>query len=338
MVAPNQLDAKSVYAIDQYLMRGGTVVVASSAFVADIGSGEMRLQARDSGLAPWLAHHGLEIKNTVVLDEHSTSFSAPVNRQSGDYEFRDLQMVDYPYFIDLRPPGLTPGHAVTSNLPQVTMAWASPIVATPTPDRRVSVLLKSSAESWLSKSLDVMPGVDANGVSRFRPPTEKNTARGTPTMTSRNLGVVAQGRFVSYFADRANPLTDADVSAPQSAPDLTTQLQRSPESARIVLYASNDFMSDRVLNSLVTAAGTQYLGPLELFLNTLDWALQDEQLLNIRSRAHFNRTLPPMERRTQQQIEYLNYGIAVLWLLLLAFFGWLQLLLRRRRYARGLAL
>ena len=97
-------------------------------------------------------------------------------------------------------------------------------------------------------------------------------------------------------------------------------------------------MDDKILNAQVTATGTQYLGPLELFMNTLDWALQDDQLLEIRSRAHFNRTLPPMERKAQALIEYFNYGLAVLWLLLLAGTHWLRKLLRRRRYAKGLAL
>ena len=113
---------------------------------------------------------------------------------------------------------------------------------------------------------------------------------------------------------------------------------RSPESARIVLYASNDFMDDQILNSIVAASGTQYLGPLELFMNTLDWALQDEQLLEIRSRGHFNRTLPPMERRGQLIIEYFNYGFALLWLLALALISWLKIILQRRHYSRGLSL
>jgi ABC-2 type transport system permease protein len=95
-------------------------------------------------------------------------------------------------------------------------------------------------------------------------------------------------------------------------------------------------MDDQVLASVVRASGTQYFSPLELFMNTLDWALQDEQLLGIRERAHFNRTLPPMERQAQLGIEYFNYGFALLWLLLLALINWLQLVLRRRRFARGL--
>ena len=119
---------------------------------------------------------------------------------------------------------------------------------------------------------------------------------------------------------------------------MTGLLKRAPESARIVLYASNDFMADQSLNSIVAASGTQYLGPLELFMNTLDWALQDEQLLESRSRAHFNRTLPPMERRMQLLLEYFNYGLALLLLLLLALASWLHMILRRRHYTRGLSL
>jgi ABC-2 type transport system permease protein len=86
------------------------------------------------------------------------------------------------------------------------------------------------------------------------------------------------------------------------------------------------------------ASGTQYLGPVELLLNTLDWALQDDDLLRIRSRANYNRTLPAMERQGQAVIEYLNYGFALLWLGLLALVHWLRKRLRRQRYAARLQL
>ncbi len=341
VVAPQALDKKSVFAIDQFLMRGGTVVLATSPFTAESSDGQLRLQNRDSGLQQWLAHNGVEIKKTLVLDKQHARFPAPVSRKSGDYEFRDVQLIDYPYFLDLRPPGLVSDHAVTGNLPQVTMAWASPIAVAPATGRQATVLLKSSADAWLSDSMDIMPRLDANGHSNFNPPSPDDTTADAPPLTAaRNLGVVVQGRFNSFFADRDGPLDaaqhDADT-APRPMQEAAGLLQHSPESARIVLYASNDFMADQVLSSIVTATGTQYLGPLELFMNTLDWALQDEQLLGIRSHAHFNRTLPPMERRAQLLLEYFNYGIALLWLLFLALASWLQVILRRRHYAWGLS-
>ena len=97
-------------------------------------------------------------------------------------------------------------------------------------------------------------------------------------------------------------------------------------------------MDDQILNAVVAATGTQYLGPVELFMNTVDWALHDDQLLEIRSRAHFNRTLPPMERQAQAFLEYFNYGLAILWLAILALLYWLLKVLKRRRFAKGLSL
>ena len=168
--------------------------------------------------------------------------------------------------------------------------------------------------------------------------TAAETSAGETPAGPQTLGVMIQGRLNSFFSDRPQPERN-DEAAAQAADSFTgSLLQRSPESARIVLYSSNDFMDDQVLNGQVMASGTQYLGPIELLLNTLDWALQDDELLRIRSRAHFNRTLPPMERQAQAIIEYLNYGMALLWLGSLAFIHWLRKLLRRRRYAARLGL
>lgn len=341
LVAPQKLDEKSIFAIDQFLMRGGTVILATSPFTAEISGGQLRLQDWDSGLQPWLAHHGIEIGRTLVLDKQNASFSAPVTRQSGDYEFKDVQMIDYPYFIDLRPPGLAPTHVVTGNLPQVTMAWASPIVANPDSDRQISVLLKSSDASWLNDSMDIMPELDADGLGSFRPSSDETPTQDSKELSaSHNLGLIVAGRFDSFFTDRDHPLNAArdDKASTPPGREFNALLQRSPKSARIILYSSNDFMDDQILGNLVAATGTQYLGPLELFMNTLDWALQDDQLTTSRSRAHFNRTLPPMERRAQELIEYFNYGLALVWLLLVATTSWLLTIMRRRHYIRSLAL
>ena len=334
VVAPHQLDQKSIFAIDQFLMRGGTVILATSPFTAEISGGQLRLHDYNSGMQDWLAHHGIAIGNTLVLDQQSAAFPSPVTRREGDYEFRDVQMIDYPYFIDLRAPGLAPQHPVTSNLPHLTMAWASPITVSQADGRRVTELLESSKNSWLSDSMEIMPSLGPDGLSSFRP-----GKTGENATAEEDLGLIVQGPFSSFFAGKSHPLNNTERDPQRyTGPGITSLVQHSPESARIVLYASNDFMDDQILNAVVTASGTQYLGPLELFMNTLDWALQDDQLLQIRSRAHFNRTLPPMERRAQVLIEYFNYGLAVLWLVLLAGVHQLRKIMRRRRYAKGLAL
>jgi ABC-2 type transport system permease protein len=323
VVAPNRLDNKALFAVDQFLMRGGTVVLATSPYTVELSDGELRLQDWDSGMQGWLEHHGISIGQELVMDEQNAAFPAPVLRQSGDYSFRDVQMLDYPYFIDLRGAGLAREHPVTANLPQLTMAWASPITLQRRNGQQLATLLRSSPRSVLSDSTNIMPQAKA----------EILPADSTEQPRAYTLGIALQGRFPSYFSDQPHPLQGSAATAGTNG-----LLLSSPESARIVLFSSNDFMDDQILGGQVMASGTQYLGPIELFLNTLDWAMQDDELVEVRSRAHFNRTLPPMERRGQAIIEYLNYGTALLWLLLLMALHWLRAVLRRRRYAAGLGL
>lgn len=340
VIAPHRLDPQSVFAIDQFLMRGGTVIVVTSPYTTELADGELRLQDWDSGLGEWLAFQGISIGESLVLDKQSSAFPAPIIRKSGDYKFRDVKMLDYPYFIDLRSDGLAREHPVTGSLPQLTMAWASPIEVQPRQGRSLTTLLTSSPRSWLSTSMDIMPttvGDDAVDADTARQPGAREAPPGEAgSYAPHKLGVLLQGRFASFFGERPN--AGGDYSQAMAGSGAAGLLQHSAESARIIVYSSNDFADDQIMNAQVMASGTQYLGPVELILNTLDWALQDDELLRIRSRAHYNRTLPPMERQGQAIIEYLNYGFALLWLGLLAIIHWLRKRLRRRRYAAGLQL
>jgi ABC-type uncharacterized transport system involved in gliding motility auxiliary subunit/ABC-type transport system involved in multi-copper enzyme maturation permease subunit len=321
VAGPHQLNRKAVYAIDQYLMRGGTVVLATSPFSAEISGGQIRMQEWSSGLEAWLKFQGIEIGKSLVLDENNASFPAPVKRQGGGHEFQDVQLIDYPFFIDLRKQGLSASHPVTRDLPQLTMAWASPLSVEKRDKRRLSTLLRSSGKSWLSEDSNVMPSLNDQGLSTFH-----NAASDKGPQL---LGAVIEGRFNSWFATTKSAPVVSDSG-------FNNTVLHSPESARLVIYSSNDFLDDQILSAVVTASGTQYLGPLELLMSTLDWSLQDDRLLQIRARGHFNRTLPPMQREGQKIIEYSNYALSVLLLLIIATLSWLRKRHRRNYYARGL--
>jgi len=329
VVAPQQLDARALYAIDQFLMRGGTVIIASSPYTTELSGGELRLQPWPSGLQDWLAHHGLHVGDSLVMDRKNSQFPAPVIRKVGDQEFRDVQLVDYPYFIDLRPPQLNPDHPITASLPQVTMAWASPVSVQVAERQQQTTLLRSSSEAWLSSSGDITPRLDDQG---------KATFYGQGSLQSRPLAVMLQGRFDSWFTDHPLPTGRTRDTGGLALPELQTLVEHSPMSARIILFASNDFLDDQMLNANTAASGTAYQGALELFMNSIDWSLQDNSLLQVRSRGHFNRSLPPMEDRAQALIEYFNYGLAIAWLVLMALLHWLLKRWRMRRYRRLLAL
>jgi ABC-2 type transport system permease protein len=335
LLAPDKLGETEVFAIDQFLMQGGTVIVASSPFRSNIGPLGLVLRKHDSGLAEWLSHHGLTIGEQLVLDPQNAMFPLPVTRNVGGFQVQDVGMFDYPYFVDIREDGLNQDSAITADLPQLIMPWVSPItVAEPEPaGRKITRLLHSSEGSWLSDSTEVSPQLDANGLSRFQP--EGATGR-------HLLAVISAGRFESFFAGRPSPMleepagdAEGDDSGGKETEDgpleVSAVIERSPESARIVLFSSNDFLDDQVMGLAGAGSGSEYLNSLQLMANTIDWALDDEGLAGIRSRGHFNRTLPPMDTDQQVFWEYLNYALAGAAIALVALLQWL----RRRRRERG---
>lgn len=225
-------------------------------------------------------------------------------------------MLDYPYFADLRGDGLNPDNPISASLDQLSMAWASPISIDGDRNaaREVTGLLYSSPESWLSSSLDVMPKVGADGNSI---PYQPGGERGRQL-----LGAIVQGRFESYFAGQDSPLIERgeDQGDAAGADDsvISGVIERSPEAARIILYASNEFLNDRIMELAGASSGSDYLNGAQLMANTVDWSVEDPDLLGIRARGQFNRSLPPLKAEQRVFWEGANYALAVLILLALA--------------------
>ncbi len=346
VAAPKDLDETQLFAIDQFLMQGGTVVLATAPF--DIQAEQSLAATRtDSGLADWLAHQGLSIEDTLVLDPQNAAFPIPVDRNVGGFVVRETQLVDYPYFVDVRSDGLNQDSSLTAGLGQVTLTWASPISLADAPPegREITALLHSSDRAWTADGLDIQPDFETHGRLGFEP----GDARGRQL-----LAVVAEGRFESYFKDKPSPLIAAAeaAAAQDSPPDPTNPeaaeaeepaqvigrvIDHSPESARIILFASNSFINDEMLDLAAAGLGTRYLKPVELIENAIDWSLEERGLLGIRGRAQFSRILDPLDRGAQVFWESLNYILALLGLALVWFLHRQLTAATRARHAAILA-
>ena len=99
---------------------------------------------------------------------------------------------------------------------------------------------------------------------------------------------------------------------PLTAPDVEEIVTKSPTSARLVVYSSNEFVGDETLQIAGMVRGSQYLNTVQLFENTLDWSTSEHSLLAIRSRGHFARTLRPLSDEQKRNWEIGNYILALL--------------------------
>ncbi len=323
LLAPEEIGARQLFAIDQFLMQGGTVLITTAPVNVDVHT-SIVAAPRFSGLEQWLAGHGLTLSDQLVLDPQSASLAIPVERRVSGFTFQEIRLIDYPYIADVREPGLNADSPITAGLRQISMPWAVPIQvdAEKNRGRRVTELLHSSVDSWTSARLDLVPDFDAYPRIGFEPGAERGR---------QLLAVTVEGRFDSGFKGRPSPLLDdpqagdAAKAASEQAPTATAAepsadaegtgrfggvIERSPESARIVLVGSNSMFDDAALDLASDALGTIYEKPLEFAQNAVDWSLEDRGLLSIRSRGHFARTLEPMERSAQTFWETLNYALA----------------------------
>ena len=326
VAAPENLTSKELFMIDQYLMRGGTVVVASGAFKTTVTQQSLSAMPVETGMSEWLAHHGVTIENSMVLDARNSAFPLPVTRTVGNLSFQEIRMMDYPYFVEIQSAGMGDDNPLTNNLNQLTLAWSSPLEvdAEKNKERSVSELIRSSDTTWTETVPDVMPRYSEDGSLAYLP---------GPNQESKLLGVALTGKFTSFFAESPlleEPLDEDTLSEFEESPAsseedvqedevdeddfgvLSSVISQSPESAKLLVFSSSDFLSDQTIRMISAASGSLYSNTLQLVANVVDWTVEDSSLLTIRGRGHFNRTLPPMVSTDQRLWEYGNYVLALL--------------------------
>jgi ABC-2 type transport system permease protein len=143
---------------------------------------------------------------------------------------------------------------------------------------------------------------------------------------SHPLAVSVQGVFQSYFKGKPSPLQAPETSdtgagsaslsptpTPTSQPSQTIgTIESSPDTARLVVISSAEFLNDIVFNLSSNLTRDRYVNSLQFLQNTVDWSVEDLDLLSIRSRGTSARILNPLSEGQQSFWEGLNYALALL--------------------------
>lgn len=333
----NQLNRKQLFAIDQYLMQGGTVITAASPYQLQFNQSGIQMNPQSSLLLKWLKAQGINIGKKLVMDPQNSALPIPVTRNVGGIPIRQFDMIDYPYFADVRAHGLNQHNPITENLEQLTIPWASPISVKEPKGMKVVKLIQSSKGSWLSDKTDVMPQIQGNQILPFTP-----QGKTQPQL----LGVIVKGQFKSYFAGKPSPLAAAKATVTKATqdkksakadkhlpkPSVESQLNQSSSSARLIVVSSSAMLRDEILQLTGSANRSRYLNSLKLINNAAHYALDDTALLSIHSRSHFDRTLMPMGHQAQLFWEYLNYALAAILLMIIAIIRKIRRRSAMRRY------
>ena len=301
VLAPRLMSDVERYAVDQFLMRGGAVIVASGNFILSpiqFQAG-LSLEPIQDGLTDLLASYGVSIGSKLVMDPQNEPFPMQVRRDLGGFSVLEMQSVDYPLFVDVRRDGMETDSPIMANLQSVTFQWASPleIDTIANQDREVERLLRSTDEAWLRSSFQVLPDTDAYPELGFPVEGERD---------EQLLAVSIKGSFRSYFADRPEPVGTDGLPI-----ELPALIENSPDSARLVVFGSSEFVDDLVLELSRSQSADRFLFNLQLLQNAVDWAAEDLDLLGLRSGGIYTRLLQPLDEGEQTFWEAANYASAL---------------------------
>ena len=312
VIGPQGLTDIERFAIDQYLMRGGAVIVAAGNYGITLNqySGGLILQPLADGLQEMLASYGIQVSDSLVMDMQNEPFPVPVTRNVGGFTVQEIQAIDYPFFVDVRTDGMATDSPVVSNLPAVTLNWVSPITLDEglNADREVVELLRSSVNSWTQPDTNIQPNFEMFPDLGF--PVGAVGEQYT-------LAVSVQGAFESYFQGRPSPFVEGALDEGPAEGPIPATIETSPETARLIVIGSTEFVDDVVFDISSSLTMDRYLNSLKLIQNAVAWATEDLDLLSIRARGTQVRVLIPMEEGEQSFWEGANYVVALIALIVI---------------------
>jgi ABC-type uncharacterized transport system involved in gliding motility auxiliary subunit len=274
LVHPKGLPDATLYAIDQFVLRGGKLLV----FVDPLSEadhsqpmlpGEPAL--RDSDLQPLFKAWGIRLLPEQVLADGSYALSVNAGAQQAP--------VRHPGWVSLPHTALDQGDVVTAGLETLTLATAG--ILEPLPDASTTFV------PLLQSSTYAMPLT----VERF-----ENLAN--PEVLFRELKPT--GERYTLAARLSGP---AKTAYPQGIEGIKDGLQ-SADSINVIVVADTDLLSDRMWVQVQDFFGQRIPQPwadnATFTINALDNLSGSDALISVRSRGRFTR---PFEVVTALQRE-----------------------------------
>jgi ABC-type uncharacterized transport system involved in gliding motility auxiliary subunit len=280
LVHPKQLAPKTLYAIDQFVMRGGRMLLMVDPDAGADLSGQVpgnplagAMANHSSDLQPLLATWGVDYDATKVIGDLGRGLEVRTGAASGPVRHIGI--------LGLRRTDMDPKDVVTSSLESINLATAGAL------SQRAGA--KTAFEPLLMSSTNAAP----LPAQRFNGLIDPSTLRDGFKSTGTRYTIAAR---ITGPVDSAYPNGPPPDQKPVAGPPIA-HLTKSTTPANIVVIADTDLMMD-----YLWVQQRQFLGQRiaqafanngDLIANILDNLSGSSALISIRGRASFSR---PFER------------------------------------------
>ena len=287
VAAPSRVSDYEKFRIDQFLMKGKSVMFLAPGLDMSLGMG-INGTASHNGYEDLLSGYGITVKKNVVLEDRNFQFV-----RFGNSFFPS----PYPYWITVQGDGLDASSPITSKLGTISLPWASSLVIDTTrkDSTKVEVLAKSTKGSWEeANNFFLLP----RDLKEYLPVNQHE----------QNLIVLKSGKFHSFYEHRPLPMGDTTQKL-----DTAGILRVAQKESRILVVGNALFATDFYVGY------TNAVANLHLVLNSFDQLALDPDLITIRSREIANSPILEAKKAKKPYILVLNMVAAPLLLLIAGF-------------------
>ena len=299
--------------LDQYIMNGGKTLWLVDVVSADMDSlynetGTILASQRELNLTDMFFKYGIRMNPLLIKDEYAT----PIKLASGN-QGSETQMQEYTWkFAPFIYPTST--NPIVKNMEGIKFEFASPIEILKN-DIKKTVLLSSSE---YSKTIGTPSPISLDMVTEETTPEEYEGKGLLP------VAVLMEGKFKSMYQNRVLPFKD-------------NSFQATGKDNKMIVISDGDIIKNQLDKGVPLELGfdkwtNQLYGNKEFLMNCVNYLLDDNGLINIRSK---DVDLPLLNKEEV----YKNYTMAQmitvgLPIVILAIFGFLFTFLRKRKYSR----
>nr|VFK66745.1 MAG: ABC-type uncharacterized transport system involved in gliding motility, auxiliary component [Candidatus Kentron sp. UNK]VFK72199.1 MAG: ABC-type uncharacterized transport system involved in gliding motility, auxiliary component [Candidatus Kentron sp. UNK] len=282
---PQGISQKTLYAIDQFVLRGGRalVFVDPHSEIPPQTAGGMPADT-GSDLAPLLAAWGVGFSSDKVVGDRRLAKQVRFQADTG------VIITDHPIWIELSTAQMDAGDIITAELDTIVLASPGRLQALDGKGTQLLPLLQTTTNAkefdtarvrFLTDPQDLLDGYQGGGEKYIL------AAR----VTGKAQTAFPSGAPKDEDASDGQP-DDSGANDAQDAPP-GQHLSASEDDINIVVVADTDILRDRFWVSVQTLFGTRLMQPTaangSFVINALDNLIGSNDLISIRSRGHFQR-------------------------------------------------
>ncbi|MBS0617050.1 MAG: GldG family protein [Spirochaetes bacterium] len=267
IVQPGKLEPIDKFRIDQFVMRGGNLIVAASGMEINF-SQQFMAAPGNPDLVEFLKRYGIDLA-TDMVNEPKPNYFIPFVQPINNFQ---MEKLPYPPWVIVPRDNLSQNNLASKGNAAFIMPYTSSVKINPTilptgdgaGKFKIDILAKSTADAWAQANFAFL---DPAKMGEMLAAPKQNTG-------THNLALMIQGKFPSQFATG---------ELPKEAPK--TFLKAAEKDSRILVVGTPYALSNMML-ILTQMTGAPLLEEnLKLFFSAIDIMHGNEDLVELRKKS-----------------------------------------------------